>query len=208
MAKYIKQEVPDMLKTGEQKVFYRLKTERNIDSQEFIDRICSHHSGISHGEALRVMITASETLAELLAEGYSVSIDDWGTFKATIGLEEGKEMDTIDGNDPKRNARSLCLNGVNFLPNKKLIGNANRLCKLERAGIARIHRSPYTKEERLQKALHYLDKYKVLKVSQYMKLTGLAHTTAACELRAFSRDASSGISSIGRRASVVYVKKE
>ena len=29
MAKYIKQEVPDMLKTGEQKLFYRLKGERN-----------------------------------------------------------------------------------------------------------------------------------------------------------------------------------
>ena len=24
--------------------------------------------------------------------------------KATIGLEEGKEMDTIDGDEPKRNA--------------------------------------------------------------------------------------------------------
>ena len=36
MEKYIKQEVPDMQKTGEQKVFYRMKVERNIDFQEFI----------------------------------------------------------------------------------------------------------------------------------------------------------------------------
>ena len=40
-----------------------------------------------------------------------------------------------------------------------------------------------------------------------MDLTGLAHTTAACELRAFSRDVSSGIVSVGRRPAVVYVKK-
>ena len=46
MAKYIKQEVPDMQKTGEQKVFYRLKVERNVDFQEFIQRLCSRHSGI------------------------------------------------------------------------------------------------------------------------------------------------------------------
>ena len=207
MAKYIKQEVPDMKKTGEQKVFYRMKVERNIDFQEFIQQVCSHHKGITRGEALRVLVSASETLAELLGEGYSVTLDDWGTFKATIGLEEGKEMDTLDGNETKRNARSLHLNGVNFQADKKLVRNASRRCKLERAGVVRVNRSPYTKEERLQKALEYLEENKVLKVGQYMELTGLAHTTASNELRAFSRDASSRIISVGRRPAVVYVKK-
>ena len=207
MAKYIKQEVPDMKKTGEQKVFYRMKVERNIDFEEFIRKVCSHHTGISRGEALRVMVSASEVLAELLGEGYSVTLDDWGTFKATIGLEEGKEMDTLDGNESKRNARSLHLNGVNFQADKKLVRNARRRCRLERAGIVRVNRSPYTKEERLQKALAYLEENKVLKVGKYMELTGLAHTTAANELRAFSLDVSSGIVSVGRRPAVVYVKK-
>ena len=196
-----------MKKTGEQKVFYRMKVERNIDFQEFIQQVCSHHKGITRGEALRVLVSASETLAELLGEGYSVTLDDWGTFKATIGLEEGKEMDRLDGNETKRNARSLHLNGVNFQADKKLVQNARRRCKLERAGVVRVIRSPYTKEERLQKALEYLEEYKVLKVGQYMELTGLAHTTASNELRAFSRDAASGIVSVGRRPAVVYVKK-
>ena len=207
MAKYIKQEVPDMKKTGEQKVFYRMKVERNIDFQEFIQQVCSHHKGITRGEALRVLVSASETLAELLGEGYSVTLDDWGTFKATIGLEEGKEVDTLDGDESKRNARSLHLNGVNFQADKKLVRNARRRCKLERAGVVRVNRSPYTKEERLQKALEYLEENKVLKVGQYMELTGLAHTTAANELRTFSRDGSSGIISVGRRPAVVYVKR-
>ena len=206
MAKYIKQEVPDMLKTGEQKTFYRLKVERNVDFQEFIERLCSYHSGISRGEALRVLVSASDVLAELLGEGYSVTLDDWGTFKATIGLEEDKEMDTINGDETKRNARSLRLNGVNFQADKKLVRNARHHCKLEREGIIRVKRSPYTKEERLQKALEYLEEHGALKVSQYMELTGQAHTTAACELRAFSRDASSGIVSVGRGSAVVYVK--
>lgn len=136
-----------------------------------------------------------------------MSLDDWGTFKATVGLEEGKEMDTIDGDGSKRNARSLQLDGVSFMADKKLVRNARSHCKLERAGIVRVNRSPYSKEERLQKALDYLEVNQVLKVSQYMALTGLSHTTAANELRAFSRDASSGISKVGRRPAVVYVKK-
>ena len=138
MAKYIKQEVPDMQKTGKQKVFYRLKVERNVDFEEFIQKLCSYHRGISRGEALRVLVSASEVLAKLIGEGYSVTLDDWGTFKATIGLEEDKEMDTIDGSESKRNARSLCLNGVNFQADKKLVRNASAHCKLERAGVARV----------------------------------------------------------------------
>ena len=115
-------------------------------------------------------------------------------------------MDTIDGDEPKRNARSLSLNGVTFQADKKLVRNARSHCKLERAGISRVRRSPFTKEERLQKALDYLEEHKVLKVAQYMELTGQGHTTSACELRAFSRDSSSGIVAIGRGSSVVYVK--
>lgn len=60
-------------------------------------------------------------------------------------------MDTIDGDESKRNACSLCLDGVNFLADKKLVRNARSHCKLERAGIVRVRRSPYTQEERLQK---------------------------------------------------------
>lgn len=90
MARYIKQELPDLRRTGEKKAYYRLKTEQKIDFHQFIDRISSHNSGISRGEAFRVLMHATDTLAELLAEGYSVTIDDMGTFKATVGLVEDK----------------------------------------------------------------------------------------------------------------------
>ena len=207
MAKYIKQEVPDMLKTGNQKVFYRLKTERNIDFDEFVSRMAHPGSGISRGEAIRILLTASETLAGLLAEGYSVSLDEWGTFKATIGLEEGKEMDTIDGTDSKRNARSLRVDGVDFQVDKRLVRNVDRQCKLERAGVARVRRSPYTKEERLQRAKDYLSEHGFMRVKHHMELTGLGHTTAANELRAFSNDLSTGITIMGRGSAKVYVRK-
>ena len=207
MAKYIKQELPDLHKTGEKKAYYRLKTERNIDFQHFVDHISSHHSGISRGEAVRVLIHATDALAELLAQGYSVTIDELGTFKATIGLEEDKEMDTFESDKPRRNARSLRLNGVNFLADKKLISNANSRCKLTRAGVSRLCRSSLTKEERLQKALAYLEENGAMRVKQYMALTGLSHTVAARELCEFELDAASGITSMGRLAGKVYIKR-
>ena len=207
MARYIKQELPDLRRTGEKKAYYRLKTEQKIDFHQFIDRISSHNSGISRGEAFRVLMHATDTLAELLAEGYSVTIDDMGTFKATVGLVEDKEMDSFEEGTPKLNARSLKIDGVSFQADRKLIVNVDKRCDLKRAGTSRLCRSPFTREERLQKAQEYLKSHGAMKVKNYMVLTGLSHTVAAKELREFENDATSGITSIGRLAGKVYVRR-
>ena len=207
MARYIKQELPDLRSTGEKKAYYRLKTEQKIDFHQFIDRISSHNSGISKGEAFRVLMHATDTLAELLAEGYSVTIDDMGTFKATVGLVEDKEMDSFEEGTPKLNARSLKIDGVSFQADRKLIVNVDKRCDLKRAGTSRLCRSPFTKAERLQKAQEYLKSHGAMKVKHYVELTGLSHTVAAKELREFENDAASGITSIGRLAGKVYVRR-
>ena len=207
MAKYIKQEMPDLRQTGEQKVYYRLKTERNIDSKEFILSLHSTFSGMSEADITRVIIATAGHLGKLLGQGYSVTLDGIGTFKATIGLEEEKEPDTLDGTEPKRNAQSLQLKGVNFRADKQLIKTASSNCKLKREGTARIHRSPYSKEERLALALKHLEEHGAMKVSDYVNLTGLSQTAARMELKEFRQDPDSGIDFIGRGSAKVSVKK-
>ena len=207
MARYIKQELPDLHKTGEKKAYYRMKTKRKIDFNQFVNLISSHNSGISRGEAFRVLMHATDILAELLAQGYSVTIVEMGTFKATIGLVSDKEMDSFEEGTPKLNARSLRVDGVSFKADKRLILNVDKRCDLKRAGVSRLCRSPFTKEERLQKALEYLNAHGAMKVKDYMELTSLSHTVAAKELREFEHDAASGITSIGRLAGKVYVRR-
>ena len=207
MARYIKQELPDLHKTGEKKAYYRMKTKRKIDFNQFVDLISSHNSGISRGEAFRVLMHATDILAELLAQGYSVTIDEMGTFKATIGLVSDKEMDSFEEGTPKLNARSLRVDGVSFKADKRLILNVDKRCDLKRAGVSRLCRSPFSKEERLQKALEYLNAHGAMKVKDYMELTSLSHTVAAKELREFEHDVASGITSIGRLAGKVYVRR-
>ena len=206
MARYIKQELPDLHKTGEKKAYYRMKTKQKIDFNQFVDLISSHNSGISRGEAFRVLMHATDILAELLAQGYSVTIDEMGTFKATIGLVSDKEMDSFEEGTPKLNARSLRVDGVSFKADKRLILNVDKRCDLKRAWVSRLCRSPFTKEERLQKALEYLNAHGAMKVKDYMELTSLSHTVAAKELCEFEHDAASGITSIGRLAGKVYVR--
>lgn len=207
MAKYIKQEMNDLNGKGETQAYYRLKTTRNMDGKEFVKSLCQRFRGLSEGDAIRVLSDAAEHLAILLGEGYSVSIENIGTFKATLGLKRDKEMDSLDGNDPKHNARSLRLDGVNFRADKELIHKANKHCDLEREGISRLHRSPYTKEQRLQLALDYLEEHKAMKVVNYMALTGLSRSSATNELREFGDTPTSGIDYIGRKSSKTYIKK-
>ena len=207
MAKYIKQEMPDLQQTGEQKIYYRLKTNRNIDTPEFVRSLSHTFNGMKEGDIIRVLMATAEHLGELLEKGYSVTLNGIGNFKATIGLEEDKELDTLNGNETKRNARSLQLKGVNYRADKEFIKQARKHCKLEREGVARIHRSPYTKEERLKLALEYLEKHGAMKVANYMEMTGLSRTAATLELQEFRRDTTSGIDFIGRGSAKVYVKR-
>jgi len=39
-------------------------------------------------------------MARALAEGYSVSVNGLGRFKASVDIREEMEMDTIDGVEP------------------------------------------------------------------------------------------------------------
>ena len=206
MAKYIKQEMVDLSGKGEEKIYYRLQTERNIDFAELAQQIEQHHGLMNRGLIKNVMSYVVDEMAELLGKGYSVSIDGLGTFRASIGLEEDKEMDTFDGDDTKRNARSLRLTGINYRADKDLIKKANRHCKLERAGESRLHHTPYSKKERLKLAQQYLEEHGAMRVVEYMELTGLSRTKATLELKEFRQDASTGITFLGRGSSKVYVK--
>ena len=206
MAKYIKQEMPNLNGTEEPQVYYRLKTSRNIDTKEFAKHISRNGSVTDRAEIEGAIMRIADGLAELLGNGYSVTIDGIGTFKAGLGLKEDKEMDTFDGNETKRNARSLQLTHIRYRADKRLVKEANCRCKLERDGESRLHQSPYTKEERLKLALNFLEKRGAMRVADYVDMTGLSRSVATKELIEFRRDSTSGISFIGRGNNKVYVK--
>lgn len=207
MAKYIKQEMPNMNGTDEPKVYYRLQTNRNIDTKEFVKHISRNGAVTDRAEIEGAILRIASGLAELLGDGYSVTLDGVGTFKAGLGLKEDKEMDTFDGDETKRNARSIQLTHIRYRADKRLIVEANRHCRLERAGESRLCQSPYTKEERLKLALEFLENRGAMRVADYVEMTGLSRSVANQELIAFRRDPSSGISFIGRGNNKVYVKR-
>lgn len=207
MAKYIKQEMPDIAGKGEHQVYYRMQTERNIGAAEFVEEVAGVGTGLSEGAVTHVLEQMVQTMARLLADGHTVTIGGLGTFRTAIGVTEGKEQDTFDADEPKRNAQSIEVKGVNFRADKALVKDIRVQCRLERGKESRLHRSPYTREERLARALAFMEEHTVLRVPDYVRLTGLSRTTASLELRELCQDPTSGIRSMGQRASKVYIKR-
>ena len=173
MAEYIKQEMCDLNGTGEKPVYYRMKIQRNMDMEDFVERITYPGSGLSKGNVMQVMTTVAEYLAYCMAEGQSVTLDGIGTFTPRLGVVKDKEIDSLDGDEPKRNARSIEVNGINYRADKELVRETNLRCDLRRGGISRVWKSPFTEEERRTRALDYLHEHPFLRIQDYMAITGL-----------------------------------
>lgn len=207
MAKYIKQEFTSIRGEGEASAYYRMETSRKVTMDELVREIAIPGHGISEATAVQVLSQAASSLAHLLAEGCAVTIDGIGTFKATVGVREGKEQDAFVENEPQRNAQSIEVNGVHYRADSKLIKNVNSLCTLERGEQGRIKRSPYTLEQRIGRAVQFIEEHGYMRTRDYAELNGLSHSAATIELRRVRKEESSGIKAIGRGSALIYVKR-
>lgn len=206
MAKYIKQEFTSIHGNGESSAYYRMETLRRVTMDEFIKEISFPGHGISSGTAMQVLSQAASSLAHLLAEGCTVTIDGIGTFKATVGVRPDREQDTFTKDEPQRNAQSIEVNGIRYRADAKLVKNIQRQCTLERGEQSRIKHSPYTLEERIARAIRFIEEHGYMRTRDYAELNGLSQSAATIELRKVRKDENSGFHAIGRGSSLIYVK--
>lgn len=207
MAKYIKQEFKSIRGEGEASAYYRMETTRRVTMDEFVKEISIPGYGISEATAVQVLSQAATSLARLMARGCAVTIDGIGTFKATVGVCEGKEQDAFATDEPQRNAQSIEVNGVRYHADKKLVKAVRSQCTLERGKQHRIKHSPYTLEERISRAIAYIEEHGYMRTRDYAELNELSLSTATIELSKVRNDESSGIRAIGRGNSLIYVKR-
>ena len=208
MTKYVKQEMNDLNGSGKKRAYYRLQTIRNLSGDEFIEIMAGRHAGVNPAMVKQVLYQAAEDMAFYMAMGYTVTLDGIGTFRPSLGMQRGKQMEEMEEGSPKRNAQSICVNDINFKPAKKLIKRTNEECELERSGTNKLHRSPYTKEERLKLAQDFLEMHPYMRVDDYIYLTKLSRTTATRELRQFSEQPENGIGWTGKGSYKLYVRKK
>jgi len=207
MAEYIKQEVPDMQGTGESRVSYRLKRGHHYTGSEFMAEVRRANPHLSAEVKSAVDLMCAQ-LARLMAQGDSVTIDGLGTFSATLGMKRGKEVDSFEEGAPRRNATSLCIDGVNFRPDKELVKVTDQWCTLTRGKTRRLRRVKTTPEQRLEMAKKYLRTHPFMSVRDYVYMTGLSRTVATAELVGFREDPATGITFTGLGTHKLYVLRQ
>lgn len=207
MAQYIKKEMPDMNGSGSTKAYYKLKTWRRLDFEEFIKRCSSIHRAYGKSVIEGVVAAVCDHLAYEIANGFSVKIDGLGTFTAKLGVRDDKEMEDFEDDTIKHNATSVVVKGVSFRADKTMVKEINRNCDLERGGEERLKRSKYSPQERIERARQFLKNNVYMHVDEYANLTGLSYSTASRELRRIAEDPTSGIISQGRKSGKLYLLK-
>lgn len=206
MAEYIKREMPDMDGSGERKCYYKVRTYSNLCSKDFVERLCYPGSGLNQGDVAKVLRRMVDEMKRWLADGYTVTIDELGTFSLSIGVMDDKEVEDFEGNGKKVTAKRIGVRGVNFRPDKQMVRDISLSCKLHKGYVSPNNRSPYTREERLKMAQDYIAEHHFMRVRDYEVMTKLPHSTAANELRDFCIQPT-GITSEGRGNTKVYVKR-
>ena len=206
MARYKMQEMPDLNQTGERRSYPRLILDGQTTTDELAGAIAAATT-FGAGEVKGLLGALAERLAVEMRRGKSVKLDGIGTFTAALGLREGFEAET-PGAAARRNARSICVKGVSFRPDKALVSATGRGLSLERVGgRAAASSDRYTPAERAAMALAFLDERPVLRVADYCRLTGLRPTRAREELRRLAADPQSGLAADGKGSHRVYVKR-
>lgn len=192
--------------SGERKCYYKVRTYSNLCSKDFVERLCYPGSGLNQGDVAKVLCRMVDEMKRWLADGYTVTIDELGTFSLSIGVMDDKEVEDFEGNGKKVTAKRIGVRGVNFRPDKQMVRDISLSCKLHKGYVSPNNRSPYTREERLKMAQDYIAEHHFMRVRDYEVMTKLPHSTAANELRDFCIQPT-GITSEGRGNTKVYVKR-
>lgn len=200
---------------GKKKLYPRLIDVHPVEHDKLVQYI-SDTTGMSKSVIAGVLYTLSERMAAWMSEGHSVKIDRLGRFTPTLGLKEGVEREESEedanGKQKKkhRNAASIEVNGISFVPDKVFLEAINKWVELERSPThktIRPNQCPYTEEERKRMLVEYLQENIFINCTTYMALTKQKRTVATNEIRRWADDPESPIKAQGRVPHRVYVLK-
>lgn len=200
-------EMPDLQKAGKRKVMAKPLNFYQIDFETFLDN-WEKESAFDKGVMRGVLDEFRHQLQRYMAIGHSVKVD--GLFVASIALSNRHGAEEVKEEGLRYDTNGVYIKGVNFQTDAKWLKNMRNQISLEKVGkVKTLRQVSSTEEERLQMALDYMrEHHGMIRVPKYDALTGIGHTNACKELRKFSRMPESGIKSVGKGSSLVYVLNE
>lgn len=205
MAEYEMQEMTLPDKEGKHVKFPRMLINGEADT-EYLAKKLAYGTTFNRGEIIGLLQGLADEMAYQMAQGKAVKLDGIGRFTPVLAVREGKERETGNEGESRRNAKSITVDGINFRAEKGFVQDVAKDCKLERSQKKFVRSSQkYTPEQRLEMARAYLAEHAFMTLGDYAELTGLTRPTASRELKQWVNDPATGIDTSGRRTHKIYV---
>jgi predicted histone-like DNA-binding protein len=207
MLKYVLQELPEW-REGQQSVYPKLLVYSQIGNEKIVDAFQKYEQ-MQPGHVTGVLCALPDILQRFLTEGHTVKIEGLGTFSLSLEFDDEKPTE-ITGKGEEKGYRRVRVKNINFNPDRKFLRSIQDEAEAERAesDVRRVKTSPYTREERLQRALNHLQTHSFITLSEYANLNGLKRTAASLELNSLAEDPASGIKANGAAPHKVWVKRK
>ena len=208
MPKYKLQEMYDVRQTGERRVYPKLDAYRLLDAEEFIEKMHSYDRAISPSVIRAVLMNLSDTLKRMLSQGYTVKVDELGTFSLSLDFDDDKPQ-VLQQADDKMSYRHVTVKNVNFKVDPSLLKDLRYETDLERemSGVKVIKKQLFTLEQRIERALAVIARDGFIGLTDYAAINNLSRTSASRELKLICADPEGALDTKGRGSHKVWVKR-
>lgn len=188
MANYVVKEMPEGMNSSNGKAFPKMQVYTEFDNEKVIELINTYSPAFSKGTIKGVLDTLGFVMKNVLPMGHTLKIDNLGVFSLSL---EFADSETESG------YHHVKAKGVNFRVDQKLVDDINRENSFERSDDQKTSASPFSPEQRLQRALELIDKQGSIRLQEYANLNSLSRTSASRELAQWVSDPTSGIRAQG-----------
>ena len=208
MPKYKLQEMPDIQKKGEKRVFPKVVSYRQLDTKEFLDGMYAHNHAVPQSAAAAVLTDVAQYLAEVLSQGYTVRLDGIGHFSLALDFDDDKPRN-MSGENDKMTHRKVAVRDVNISAAPEMVKYLRMNTELTRdaEGVSRLRKQIYTEEERIARALEWLESHASMTLGDYAKLNNMTKPTASRELKMLAEKEECPFEAVGSGSHRAWVKK-
>lgn len=213
MANYVIKKLPTGMGNGsEGKQFPKMQVYTEFDYNKVVELVHTNSPAFSEATVRGVLDTLAVVMKSYLPMGHTMKIDNLGVFSLSLEFADNEEAENNEQEgtkaEPKKRYHHVRVKGVNFKVDKKLVDEINKENTFERTPSTPTSPSPYTLEERLQRALSHIDRHGFITLQEYANLNSINYSTASRELAKLVADPTSGIAYKGAGSHKFWVRRK
>ena len=207
MTQFVLKEMNDLDGKGKGRVYPQVVINRLMTTEDLVERM-QNNTRLGSAVIHAMLLSLGENIATLLDSGFSVKIDNFGTFSLSLGFAD-KKGNKLEDEDDKMKYRRVMVKNITFKPESDLIFKINKNIRLERhvPGVVKSESDSFTPEERRLRAIDFIDRHGQITLQEYVNLNNVSRSKASRELNKLEDIEGSGIRGYGNAPHKVWKKE-